>query len=170
MEQSCEINYCVKAGTLDDSGLPPIKLPSSLSEISLHLVSKHTMYCPSLLVKETCGYKIMSPSSGSSGNQQVMLILSTLSHPLTLTQISASSISQPVSSNHHDDKDTPTSSTTAALIISSTSLLGLIIVVVIYELYKYKGNKKKVAASSYENLDRSDQISASIPMEPTADV
>ena len=27
MEQSCEINYCVKAGSLDEKGLPPIKLP-----------------------------------------------------------------------------------------------------------------------------------------------
>ena len=86
------------------------------------------------------------------------------------TQISTSSISQPVSSNHHDDEDTSTSPTTAALIISSTSLLGLIIVIVIYGLCKYKGNKKKVAASSYENLDQSDQTSGSIPSEPTADV
>jgi len=85
------------------------------------------------------------------------------------TQISTSSISQPVSSNHHDDEDTSTSPTTAALIISSTSLLGLIIVIVIYGLCKYKG-KKKFAASSYENLDQSDQTSGSIPSEPTADV
>ena len=27
MEQSCEINYCVKAGSFDEKGLPPVKLP-----------------------------------------------------------------------------------------------------------------------------------------------
>ena len=98
--------------------------------------------------------------------------------PKTITNYSIS-MSNPLShhqiqhklvGNHHDDEDTSTSSTTAALIISSTSLLGLIIVIVIYGLCKYKGNKKKVAASSYENLDQSDQTSVSIPMEPTADV
>ena len=27
VEQSCEINYCVKAGSLDEKGLSPVKLP-----------------------------------------------------------------------------------------------------------------------------------------------
>ena len=115
------------------------------------------MHCPLLLVKEICGYKIMSPSSGLTSYVDAINIEPS-SNTTNFTQISTSSISQPVSSNHHDDEDTSTSPTTAALIISSTSLLGLIIVIVIYGLCKYKGNKKKVAASSYENLDQSGLI------------
>ncbi|XP_065908837.1 macrophage-expressed gene 1 protein-like [Dysidea avara] len=166
MEQFCEINYCVKAGTLDDSGLPPIKLPPYRKYPSLN---EHT-------------YNVISIISGK-GNMWIQdnitkqWIKQPQSHidainidPTNSSQLPPSSTSQPISGNDHNEDDTGTSPTTAALIISSTALLGLIIVVAIYGLCKYKGHKKKVTAaatSSYENLE---QTNASIEMEPTADV
>ena len=117
------------------------------------------MCCPSLLVKEITRWCYQAVDQTTIKHVDAINIKPSFNNNTTnFTQISTSSISQPVSSNHHDDEDTSTSSTTAALIISSTSLLGLIIVIVIYGLCKYKGNKKKVAASSYENLDQSGLI------------
>jgi len=160
MEQSCEINYCVKAGTLDGNGLPPIKLPPYRKYPSLN---EHT-------------YNVLSIISGKGNtwiqdNVTKQWIKQPQSHIdaiiANVTQISASSL--PITSNEHNDDDDDTM-TTAALIVSSTALLGLIIVIVIYGLCKYKGHKKKGEAAvviSYENLEQTD---ASFQMELTADV
>ena len=161
MEQSCEINYCVKAGTLDEKGLPSIKLPPYRKYPSINSNSYNVLSIMSptgdmwkkddstnewRIVKIADMEKIYVPMTNMNGTSQ------TITNASTIT--SATHI-------HNKDDDSPI---TAALIISSTALLGLVIVVAVYGLYRCKGSKK-----SHNHADSYQNIPASVQMEPTSD-
>jgi len=175
MEQSCEINYCVKAGTLIETGLTPIKLPpyrkypntnvdanSVVSIISStgDLWLKDNSTNEWRIVKTVQMEDIHVPMSNTSQSSPII-------NASTLT--TATPIQNKDNTNADDSSNSPV---TVALIISSTALLGLVIVVAVYGLYRYKGGKKsRKHVGSYENIDQTDTApTVSVQMEPTADV
>ena len=172
MEQSCEINYCVKAGTLDEKGLPPIKLPPYHK---YHNINPNTYNVLSIMsptgemwkkdnatnewriVEVADMEKIFVPMSNTTESSRV-INGSTITNGTDINK---------QTSTHNQGGDDDKSPLTAALIISSTALLGLVIVVAVYGLYRCKGRKVRKHVGSYEHID---QTVAAVQMEPTADV
>ena len=148
MEQSCEINYCVKAGTLDEKGLPPIRLPPYRKYPNINPNTYNVL-------------SIMSPTGdmwkkNDSTNEWRIVKVANTYVPMTdingTSQIIANASTITSTTHvHNKNNDTPV---TAALIISSTALLGLVIVVAVYGLYRCKGSKRsRNQVDGYNNID-----------------
>jgi len=172
MEQSCEINYCVKAGTLDEKGLPPIRLPPyreypninpdtynvlSIMSPTGEMWKKDNATNEWRIVKIADMKKISIPMSNTTESSQV---------------INGSAISNGTDINkqtgiHNQGGDDENSPLTAALIISSTALLGLVIVVAVYGWCKCKRRTVSQDVDGYSNLH---QVPASLQLESTSDV
>ena len=167
MEQSCEINYCVKAGSLDEKGVPPVKLPPYRKYPSINPNTYNVMSIVSakgnLWVKdnETQEWQMMTDVR-SEGLTPAAMELQPGFYPTT----NASKVTSDdgTNSGHHDGD----SSATAALIISTTALLGLLIAGSVYIVYKYKGRKTK-RRGNYENIEKTDATNSN-QLEPPADV
>ena len=167
MEQSCEINYCVKAGSLNEKGLPPIKLPPYRKYPSLDPNTYNVMSIVSakgnLWVKdnETKEWQMVTDVQ-SEGLTPAAMDLQPAFYPTTnASQVTSN---DDTNNNHHDDN----SSATAALIISTTAMLGLLIAGSVYIVYKYKGRKAK-RHGGYENIEKTDATDSN-QQEPPADV
>ena len=151
MEQSCEVNYCVKAGTLDSKGLPSIRLPPYHKYPSINPATYNVLS----IVSSMGNLWIKDNSTGEWRKTNVdsipMITLENSSHSYYNIQSA-----QLTANSQHDSDKSPA---TAALIVSSTALIGLVIVVVVYGLYRYKGRRNKSVhcsqAVSYENLEKS---------------
>ena len=150
MEQSCEVNYCVKAGTLESKGLPPIRLPPYHKYPSINPATYNVLS----IVSSMGNLWIKDNTTGEWKKAN------TDSMPMINVENSSSYTVQSAQSTtpygqHNSDK----SPATVALIVSSTALIGLLIVVVVYGLYRYKGRKNKsvhcAQGISYENLEKS---------------
>ncbi|XP_065907252.1 macrophage-expressed gene 1 protein-like [Dysidea avara] len=174
MEQSCEINYCVKAGTLGEKGLPPIKLPPyrkypNTNQDAYNVVS--IMSSTGDLWKKnnsTNEWRIAKTAE----MEDIYVPMSNTSQSSQIINASILTSATPIQSKDNNVDDSSNSPTTVALIISSTALLGLVIVVAVYGLYRCKGGKKtRKHVGSYENLDQTAAASTvNVQMEPTADV
>ena len=166
-EQSCEINYCVKAGSLDEKGLPPIKLPPYRKYPRLNPNTYNVMSIVSakgnLWVKdnETKEWQMMTDVQSEGLTPAAMEL-----QPGFYLTTNASQVTSDDDTNysHHDGN----SSATAALIISTTALLGLLIAGSVYIVYKYKGRKTK-RHGGYENIEKTDATNSN-QQEPPADV
>ena len=164
-EQLCEINYCVKAGTLDEKGLPPpVRLPPFRKYPSLNPNTYNVMSIVSakgnLWQKdnETNEWQMLT----KVGEERLSLAA------MELQQVSTNA-SQVTSDNTYNSHHDGNSSATAALIISTTALLGLLIAGLVYMVYKYKGRVHKARRhGSYENIEKNDATNSN-EVEPPAD-
>ena len=170
MEQSCEINYCVKAGTLGENGLPPVKLPPYRKYPNLNPNLYNVMSIVSakgnLWQKdnETNEWRMMTVVEREGLTPAAMDL-----QPAYYDITNASRVTSDTTNNSHHDGN---SSTTAALIISTTALLGLLIAGVVFVVYKYKGRKPKTKHhSGYRDIGNTDATTdATISNELQADV
>ena len=152
MEQSCEINYCVKAGTLGEKGLPPIRLPP---------YRKYPHLNPNTYnVKSVVSAKGNLWQKDNETNEWRMVTREGLGPATTSLQpeyydiTNASRVTSGTANNGQHDGN---SSTTAALIISTTALLGLLIAGLVFLVYKYKGRKPKTKRhDSYREIENTD--------------
>ena len=137
MEQSCEINYCVKAGSLGEKGLPPIKLPPYRKYPNLN---PNTYNVKSVVSakgnlwqkdNETNEWRMVTREGLGPATQQLEYY--------DITNISR--VTSGTANNGHQGGNSST--TTAALIISTTALLGLLIAAAVFLVYKYKGRKPR---------------------------
>ena len=166
IEQSCEINYCVKAGTLDEKGLPPIKLPPYRKYPNLNPNTYNVMAIVSakgnLWEKDnvTNEWRMVTMVEREGLTPAAMDL-----QPVYYDITNASRVTSGTSNNSHHDGN---SSATAAIIISTTALLGLLIAGVVFVVYKYKGRKIKYRGR-YENIDKTDATNSN-ELEPPADV
>ena len=139
VEQTCEINYCVKAGTLIiEKGLPAIKLPPYRNYPTHNLNTSSVRYIVSDIGQlwekhnETNEWKMVEseefdPDMASDDTQ-----------------------------NTQNSQNDSNSLATAALIVSFTALLGLLIAGLVCAVaYKCKGRKTK-HHENYMNLEEND--------------
>jgi len=171
MEQSCEINYCVKAGTLGEKGLAPIKLPPyrkyPSTNVDSYSVASIMSSTGELWEKDNSTNEWRVAKSIEMDNTYVPM--SNTTHSSQIINASTLTDATPLQNKGSVDAgDNSNSPLTAALIISSTALLGLVIVVAVYGLYKCKGKKVRKNVGNYENLDQTSMVN--VQMEPTADV
>ena len=177
IEQSCDISYCVKAGSLGDKGLPPIRrLPfrrqpqhNANSSDVLSLTSPSgDLWLKNETTKEWYKVKEMHADTlqkSESVMAAICLNPATESTPMAnltnSTNITSSTSTQGDSGISHNN-ETPI---TVALVISSTALIGLIVVVAVYGVYKCKKPKSQ---RGYSNLDK--PVNIGNQMETNTDV
>ena len=170
MEQSCEINYCVKAGSLDEKGLPPVKLPPYRKYPNLNPNTYNVMSIVSakgnLWEKDnkTNEWRMVTMVEREGLTPAAMDLQPGYYDITNATSSRVTSTGGNTDNSHHDSN----SSTTAALIISTTALLGLVIAGVVFVVYKYKGRTIK-RRGRYENIDKTDATNSN-ELEPPADV
>ena len=128
MEQSCEINYCVKAGSLDKKGLPPFQKYPSLNPNTLNVT-----------------YIISAKGDlWEKDNRTNEWWIVTKVEGMEFTgDMDSSGVA---SDTAHDSN----SVATMALIISTTVLLGLVTAGFMYVIYH---RYKKYKIRSYENIE-----------------
>ena len=155
IEQSCEINYCVKAGTLGEKGAPPVKLPPYRKYPHLNHNTYNVMSVVSakgnLWQKdnETNEWRMVTMVEREGLTPAAMDL-----QPGYYDITNASRVTSGTSNNSHHDGN---SSATAAIIISTTALLGLLIAGVVFVVYKYKGRKPKPKHhGSYRDIENTD--------------
>ena len=149
IEQSCEINYCVKAGSLDEKGLPPVKLPPYRKYPNLNPNTYNVMSVVSargnLWEKDsTTNEWQMVTMVESEELSPAAMDLQSAYYNLTNASFRGTSTDDAHNSHHNDN------STTAALIISTTALLGLLVAALVFLVYKFKGRRHHGA---YRDLD-----------------
>ena len=167
LEQSCEINYCVKAGSLDEKGLPPVKLPPYRKYPSLNPNTYNVMSIVSargnLWEKDNKTNEWRMVTVESNGLTPAAMDLQPAYYDLT------NATSQEINtSGAHNSNHDGSSSTTAALIISTTALLGLLVAGLVFLLYKYK-ERRASNRKGYNNIEKTDATSSN-ELEPPADV
>ena len=170
IEQSCEIHYCVKAGSLDEKGLPPVKLPP------YQKYPKLNPYTHNVLSIVSAKGNLWEKDNKTNEWRMVTMVeregLTSTPAAMDLQpayyNITNATSSQVTSNSHHDDNShhNDSSSITAALIISTTTLLGVLIAILVFVAYKCKGSKIKTKHhESY--IEHTDATNSN---EPQADV
>ena len=179
IEQSCDISYCVKAGSLGEKGLPPVRRLPFRRQPQLNANSSNVLSFTSpsgdlWLKNETTmeWYKVKEiPADTMQKSESAMEAIglnpaseSAFMFALTnSSNITSSGTSTQGDNVAFHNNETPI---TVALVISSTALIGLIVVVAVYSVYKCK--KPKGSQLGYSNLDR--PVNTGNEMETNTDV
>ena len=165
MEQFCEINYCVKAGTLGEKGLPPIKLPpyrkypnTNVNTVNVFSIMSST---GDLWMKDnsTNEWRIVKTVK----MDDIYVPVSNTSHSSEIINASILTSATPIQDkNNKNANHSSNSPTTVAVIIISTALLGLAILVAMYGLYRCKsGKKSRKNVGGYEEIPQTPAAAAS---------
>ena len=166
-EQSCEINYCVKAGSLDEKGLPPVKLPPYRKYPNLNPNTYNVMSIVSargnLWEKDDKTNEWRMVTVESNGLTPAAMDLQPAYYDLS----NATSQGKNTSGTHNSNHD-GSWLTTATLIISTTALLGLLVAGLVFLLYKCK-ERRASNRKGYNNIEKTDGTNSN-ELEPPADV
>ena len=179
IEQSCDISYCVKAGSLGEKGLPPVRrLPfrrqpqhNANSSDVLSLTSPSgDLWLKNETTKEWYKVKeidIDTLQTSESVMEAIDLNPASKDTPM-IGLTNSSNITSRGTSTEGDNAAVHNNETpiTVALVISSTALIGLIVVIAVYGVYKCK--KPKGSQHGYSNIDR--PVNTGNEMETNTDV